>query len=285
MDIALAATSPPSLPHTSVGSSPGKEVKRAKTLDVDGVVKRDVTQHEKRVESPLRSSHVKQGVPFRDTVMGDRLGNTSGFDEEYIVSNDSDDEGEDDPTCPTTRVSKEEKVWVRRKWSCSLILRTLGKSFSHAFMTRRLQALWALDIHQPIISKYRLHRRVRRVEYEGLHEICFHCGRYGHNKDSCLDLRPVEDVGIGETLTTNSIFSAEPLRPELVEEYGPWMQAPGARPSTKETAGAKGSRFTVLDEVELERPTPQRSFLLRIYMLPRRSLLRVLRVARRLTEN
>ncbi|CAN1193024.1 hypothetical protein LINPERHAP2_LOCUS41831 [Linum perenne] len=34
-----------------------------------------------------------------------------------------------------------------------------------------------VDLQQPLISKYRLHRRVRRIEYEGLHEIYFHCGK------------------------------------------------------------------------------------------------------------
>ncbi|CAN1153151.1 hypothetical protein LINPERHAP2_LOCUS19211 [Linum perenne] len=37
-----------------------------------------------------------------------------------------------------------------------------------------------VDLHKPFLSNYRLHRRVRRIEYEGLHKICFTCGRYAH---------------------------------------------------------------------------------------------------------
>ncbi|CAN1120793.1 hypothetical protein LINPERHAP2_LOCUS409 [Linum perenne] len=298
--------------------------------------------------------------------MGDIPSFVGGFHEEFIVSDDSDDEGEDDPTCPTVRLPASEKIRVRRKWSRSLILRTLGKSFPHAFMTRRLQGLWArkgriqvwdvgaghfvarfeaeedysrafldgpwligdhyvvseewrpnfepgqsqvntirvwvrlpglpleyfddsalrlvgdklgrtvrvdgttlfgsrgnyarvcieVDLLKPLVSKYRLHRRVRRVEYEGLHEICFHCGRYGHNKGTCPELRVTEASGLEETFVTNPVFSSEPCRPELDEEYGPWMQAkkkpfkarkvPVVKPPVKEPAVAGGTRFTVL---------------------------------------
>ncbi|CAN1128424.1 hypothetical protein LINPERHAP2_LOCUS4620 [Linum perenne] len=33
-----------------------------------------------------------------------------------------------------------------------------------------------VDLCKPLLSKYRLRRRVRRIEYEGLHTICFNCG-------------------------------------------------------------------------------------------------------------
>ncbi|CAN1165511.1 hypothetical protein LINPERPRIM_LOCUS33774 [Linum perenne] len=42
-----------------------------------------------------------------------------------------------------------------------------------------------VDLLKPLLSKYCLHRRVRRIEYEGLHVICYHCGCYGHEKGSC----------------------------------------------------------------------------------------------------
>ncbi|CAN1120271.1 hypothetical protein LINPERHAP2_LOCUS111 [Linum perenne] len=37
-----------------------------------------------------------------------------------------------------------------------------------------------VDLSKPLLSKYRMRRRVRRIEYEGLHTICFTCGCYGH---------------------------------------------------------------------------------------------------------
>ncbi|CAN1268639.1 hypothetical protein LINPERPRIM_LOCUS13268 [Linum perenne] len=60
-----------------------------------------------------------------------------------------------------------------------------------------------VDISKKLKSKYRLWRRVRRVEYEGLHVICLNCGIYGHNKDGCptlaresLDLVPDPDSAV-----------------------------------------------------------------------------------------
>lgn len=37
-----------------------------------------------------------------------------------------------------------------------------------------------IDFEKPLVAKFRFCKRVRRVEYEGLHAVCFHCGRYGH---------------------------------------------------------------------------------------------------------
>lgn len=42
-----------------------------------------------------------------------------------------------------------------------------------------------VDITKPLLSKFTLRRRVRGIVYEGLHLICFKCGMYGHNTESC----------------------------------------------------------------------------------------------------
>ncbi|CAN1181685.1 hypothetical protein LINPERHAP2_LOCUS35546 [Linum perenne] len=39
-----------------------------------------------------------------------------------------------------------------------------------------------VDLSKPLLSKYHLRRRVRRIEYEGLHTICFACGCYEHEE-------------------------------------------------------------------------------------------------------
>ncbi|CAN1194406.1 hypothetical protein LINPERHAP2_LOCUS42561 [Linum perenne] len=43
-----------------------------------------------------------------------------------------------------------------------------------------------VDLAKPLLSKYRLRQRVRRIEYEGLHIICFNCGCYGHKDEGCM---------------------------------------------------------------------------------------------------
>ncbi|CAL1400542.1 unnamed protein product [Linum trigynum] len=42
-----------------------------------------------------------------------------------------------------------------------------------------------VNLAKPLICKYRLERRTRRVEYEGLHKVCFTCGLYGHEQETC----------------------------------------------------------------------------------------------------
>ncbi|CAN1133058.1 hypothetical protein LINPERHAP2_LOCUS7425 [Linum perenne] len=81
------------------------------------------------------------------------------------------------------------------------------------------------DLLNPLVSKYRLNRRVRRVEYEGLHEICFHCGRYGHEINSCPLKRAEETPKSSKVLVNNQIFVNNDTRPELEEDFGPWMVA------------------------------------------------------------
>ena len=36
-----------------------------------------------------------------------------------------------------------------------------------------------------LVSKFMLKRRVGRLEYEGIHFVCFECGMYDHRRESC----------------------------------------------------------------------------------------------------
>lgn len=42
-----------------------------------------------------------------------------------------------------------------------------------------------VDILKPLLSKFMIRRKVRKVVYEGLHLICFKCGMYGHGAEAC----------------------------------------------------------------------------------------------------
>ena len=84
-----------------------------------------------------------------------------------------------------------------------------------------------------MLSKFRLHRRVRRIEYEALHLICFKCGRYGHRRDKCSEgirvqlhnpdqLGPVTDEGGPKKKIPEKEIA---INPEITETYGQWMLA------------------------------------------------------------
>ncbi|CAN1286307.1 hypothetical protein LINPERPRIM_LOCUS19256 [Linum perenne] len=83
-----------------------------------------------------------------------------------------------------------------------------------------------VDLAKPLVSKYRLRRRVRRVEYEGLHVICFSCGCYGHQQENCPSTKGQEEEAMVTNSFENPIFQKEKEedeRPEVLEEFGPWM--------------------------------------------------------------
>lgn len=40
-----------------------------------------------------------------------------------------------------------------------------------------------VDLSKPLIAKFRMRRRIWRLEYEGIHLVCFRCGKYGHKEE------------------------------------------------------------------------------------------------------
>lgn len=42
-----------------------------------------------------------------------------------------------------------------------------------------------IDLTKLLKTGYRMHGRKCRVEYEGLHDLCFKCGRCSHNESIC----------------------------------------------------------------------------------------------------
>ncbi|CAN1182282.1 hypothetical protein LINPERHAP2_LOCUS35875 [Linum perenne] len=92
-----------------------------------------------------------------------------------------------------------------------------------------------VDLSRPLLSKYHLRRRVRRIEYEGLHTICFQCGCYG-DEEACCPEKEVKETAAQEASSFSSpIFGGdgsggggggggEREHPEEDENFGPWMQ-------------------------------------------------------------
>ncbi|CAL1369855.1 unnamed protein product [Linum trigynum] len=122
-----------------------------------------------------------------------------------------------------------------------------------------------IDLRKRLVSKYRIKRRVRRVEYEGLHIVCYECGHYGHTTENCPQRKAEADTGPNERSPANkNPGSNQEIRPEILEDFGPWMLA--TRPKRKgnpmknkkgevkgnenlplRTDTENGSRFSVLD--------------------------------------
>ncbi|XVF70860.1 hypothetical protein PTKIN_Ptkin11bG0196300 [Pterospermum kingtungense] len=95
-----------------------------------------------------------------------------------------------------------------------------------------------VDITKQLLSKFKLHRRVRRIEYEGIHLVCFSCGVYGHRKETCPSLK--EDLVVGAEDKEPDQGGVHPksrkgevghireqlgesVNAEVLETFGPWM--------------------------------------------------------------
>ncbi|CAN1182666.1 hypothetical protein LINPERHAP2_LOCUS36101 [Linum perenne] len=70
-----------------------------------------------------------------------------------------------------------------------------------------------VDLSKPLLSKYHLRRRVRRIEYEGLHTNFFSCGCYGHQQEACsfnkLSGEGMEAGMVADVSFDNPIFHQE----------------------------------------------------------------------------
>ncbi|KAG5559728.1 hypothetical protein RHGRI_009292 [Rhododendron griersonianum] len=56
----------------------------------------------------------------------------------------SDDDEEEDPSCPSIKLTKEDKIRTRQPWKLSLIIKVVGKSFALSFLMAKLRSLWKM---------------------------------------------------------------------------------------------------------------------------------------------
>ncbi|KAF7844981.1 uncharacterized protein G2W53_001886 [Senna tora] len=99
-----------------------------------------------------------------------------------------------------------------------------------------------INLKKQLVPQVEVRGRSYAVEYEGLHLICFHCGRYGHSKDLCMlkketevkektqqvDLNIVpKDGGHGVDDGGDMIPASEGVVQEAGNDndgvFGPWM--------------------------------------------------------------
>ncbi|XP_028765360.1 uncharacterized protein LOC114723332 [Neltuma alba] len=136
-----------------------------------------------------------------------------------------------------------------------------------------------IDLNVPLLSAYSIDGNKLRIEYEGLHLICFHYGKFGHDADHC-PAKPSserETTKAKEKETEKSTGAGEHSRKSKEEQsavYGGWMVVQNSRKGRKgvprtdkiEVGQSRGgrrdgktsseSRFAVLEDepvAEMER--------------------------------
>ncbi|KAK6944178.1 protein of unknown function DUF4283 [Dillenia turbinata] len=84
-----------------------------------------------------------------------------------------------------------------------------------------------IEVHldKPLISRLCIRNGVQRMEYEGLHTICFSCGRVRHNSTSCGEFKAKEAMVIQETQSEVSRENGFSINSEENRDQGlgPWM--------------------------------------------------------------
>ncbi|XP_061351250.1 uncharacterized protein LOC133296307 [Gastrolobium bilobum] len=96
-----------------------------------------------------------------------------------------------------------------------------------------------VDLTKPLKAKYLIEGRYKQVEYEGLHLICYSCGKYGHRAESCNSNSGSNGVAEGEGGMAIDVDGHMDKGTAGVEEdsqegFGPWMVV---------TRGGKKGRF------------------------------------------
>ncbi|KAL4284955.1 hypothetical protein GQ457_16G014950 [Hibiscus cannabinus] len=113
-----------------------------------------------------------------------------------------------------------------------------------------------VDLNKPLTPCIGIDNFVKKLEYEGLNQICFSCGKYGHSREVC-SLNPVSNNEVAAMEVNNHGSARVNTKSEL---YGLWMVVKdrrrrsvlskgSGRPSTDVGGEAIGSRFAVLSEV------------------------------------
>ncbi|CAL1352699.1 unnamed protein product [Linum trigynum] len=238
-------------------------------------------------ESAIPAETEQTKASYKDSFLGNKPG-PPPFAGDDLMSDESGDEGDDDPECPTIRIKKSTNARVQQRWSRAITFRVLGGpwtindhyivsepwrlDFDPDFDVINKTAVWVrlphlplayfdeeilmdigsklgrvekidyntsngfrgnyaricveIDLRKKPVSKYIFKRRVRCVEYEGLHTVCFECGHYDHLAEKWPTRNPVINQESrekrAEGVTDNS---NQTIRPEVLEEFGPWMLA------------------------------------------------------------
>ncbi|CAL8098739.1 unnamed protein product [Prunus armeniaca] len=204
---------------------------------------------------------VIDGASFRDKLMNkvatemefERRLETSGFGQYLVLQKWR------PGFCPATAHITRMAEWIRVSaihlecfdvWELKRISNLLGKLLKTNALTishnrgKFAKMCVELDLTKPLEAFVQINQEWYNIEYEGLPDVCYLCGRYGHKREHCEK--------------RNSIPAAVPSEDLLENLRGPWMNVPARRrPKAmhKDQGGrnnglrAKGSRFDALHDV------------------------------------
>ncbi|CAN1142693.1 hypothetical protein LINPERHAP2_LOCUS13202 [Linum perenne] len=139
------------------------------------------------------------------------------------------------------RLSQGFKEKLCKPWTNTVVIRLIGKSVGYSYLCNRLRSMWKPSSSMQVIDVDLNCFMVRfgeekdyfraltggpwRVEYENLPELCFSCGKVGHEKGSCpslLQLVPLPTGPAGAAYVQEP--PPKPPSGEMADDgYGPWL--------------------------------------------------------------
>ncbi|ONI21009.1 hypothetical protein PRUPE_2G044900 [Prunus persica] len=105
-----------------------------------------------------------------------------------------------------------------------------------------------LDLNKPLDASVQINQNWYNIEYEGLPDICYLCGCYGHKRERCTlksvnlsdEAGKAQGAGMGP-MNRDSVGVTETVKMAEDSLLGPWMNMQARR--------NKGSRFDALNEI------------------------------------
>ena len=116
-----------------------QETPHEKTNEEDHILHRSNKRVRSRenIEEPTRKDvdlleKNKQHVSFRDKLLGQDANNDDLDPEEWILDDENGgSEADEEQCCPVIRMSREEKLRIRKPWKQSLIVKLLGRPIGY----------------------------------------------------------------------------------------------------------------------------------------------------------
>ncbi|XP_061346858.1 uncharacterized protein LOC133292467 [Gastrolobium bilobum] len=105
-----------------------------------------------------------------------------------------------------------------------------------------------LDLTKPLQAEYKVEGRIKQVEYEGLHLVCYSCGQYGHRVESCPK-KCLHEVGGSNEEMNKEITEKEEAREELSIKKARGSQLSNLSRGTN-------SRYAILENENAEKEIP-----------------------------
>ena len=80
-----------------------------------------------------------------------------------------------------------------------------------------------IDLSKTLLAKYSIQGKFYYIEYESIHLICFHCGKYGHTIEYCPK-KPLESMPLVlESNVQDDAKRGAMVAPKNDFLYGNWM--------------------------------------------------------------